>query len=345
MLYTSAILPDSKNNDAPRPAKSRGNEDTMQDAANSFDQPLADLTKQDWLLKLEQIVQEHGTFTPLGKRHLAAYIEGEEDTTTLLVSFENIEGIRVLSDTAQPLGWDMNKAMGWAHLCLASDGDTWFRDPHVFEHIDALTDDGFFDAFDNIIFYGAGPCGYAAAAFSVAAPGSTVVMIQPQATLDPRVAEWDDRFTDMRRTDFTARYGYAPEMLDAAKDAYVLFDPAEHLDAMHAALYTKSHVTMLRLRHMGNAIQSDLIALQMLYRVLAKAGNGKLDAQSFAAIYRGRRNYPPYLRRILAALDRQKRPELAYMLARNVTSRMNAPRFQRRLNELAATLGKDAASS
>ena len=40
--------------------------------------------------------------------------------------------------------------------------------------------------------------------------------MQPQATLDPRVAEWDDRFLHMRRTDFTDRYGYAPDMLDAA---------------------------------------------------------------------------------------------------------------------------------
>jgi hypothetical protein len=50
---------------------------------------------------------------------------------------------------------------------------------------------GFFDDFDQVVFYGAGQCGYAAAAFSVATPGATVVAIQPQATLDPRVTEWD----------------------------------------------------------------------------------------------------------------------------------------------------------
>ena len=316
----------------------------MQDAANSFDQPLADLSKTDWLIKLEEIVQEHGNFTALGARHLAAYIEGEDDATTLLVSFETIQGIRALSETAQPLGWDLNKAMGWANLCIASDGDTWFRDGDVYDHLDMLTDDGFFDAFDKIVFYGAGPCGYAAAAYSVTAPGSTVVMIQPQATLDPRITEWDERFTEMRRMGFTSRYGYAPDMLDAANDAYVLYDPAMHLDAMHAALFTKKHVTKLPMRHMGGAIQSDLMELQLLYRVLSKAGTGKLNRHSFAELYRLRRTYPSYLRRVLAALDKQERPGLAYMLAKNVTSRMNAPRFQRRLNELKAALGKEDAS-
>jgi hypothetical protein len=42
-------------------------------------------------------------------------------------------------------------------------------------------DDGFFDEFEQVIFYGSGSSGYAAAAFSVAAPGATVIAVQPQA--------------------------------------------------------------------------------------------------------------------------------------------------------------------
>ena len=40
----------------------------------------------------------------------------------------------------------------------------------VYGFFDQILDDGFFDEFDTIIFYGAGPCGYAATAYSVAAP-------------------------------------------------------------------------------------------------------------------------------------------------------------------------------
>ena len=50
-------------------------------------------------------------------------------------------------------------------------GDTWFRDNRVYGYFDRLIADGFFEDFDTVIFYGAGSCGYAAAAFSVAAPG------------------------------------------------------------------------------------------------------------------------------------------------------------------------------
>ena len=60
----------------------------------------------------------------------------------------------------------------WSHMALISDSDTWFRDPAVYGWFDRLVDEGFFDEFDRVLFYGAGPCGYAAAAFSVSAPGA-----------------------------------------------------------------------------------------------------------------------------------------------------------------------------
>ena len=46
----------------------------------------------------------------------------------------------------------------------------------------------------------------------------------------------------MRRADFSSRYGYAPDMLDAAEQAYVIYDPCERLDAAHAAMFTRSNV-------------------------------------------------------------------------------------------------------
>ena len=312
----------------------------MQDDPTSAAQPLANLSKREWLVKLAEITRVHGIFQTLGERHFAAFVEGEEDAETLLVTFESIQGIRALSQDAQPLGWGIAQTMGWAHLCIASNGDTWYRDEDVFEQFDNMTDEGFFDKYERVVFYGAGACGYAAAAFSVAIPGSTVVLVQPQATLDPTVASWDDRFADQRRLDFTSRYGYAPDMIDAAKEVFVLYDPLVVEDAMHAALFTKPHVTKLRLRHMGTAIQSDLMEMQILHHLLTKAGTGKLNANSFAELYRARRDHLPYLRRLITNIDRAQRNELTWMLAKNVTSRMTAPRFERRRDELEAALGK-----
>jgi hypothetical protein len=305
----------------------------MQDATDKFEPDLAQLPKGEWLTRFEEVAETHGFFQPLGRKHFAAHIRRGE---TLLVTFETVQGIHVLSENAEPLGWSMVRKNNWSHLCIASDGDTWFRDRNVIAMFDRMIDDGFFDDFETVLFYGAGPCGYAAAAFSVAAPGARVLAIQPQATLDPRVTEWDERFYEMRRTDFTSRYGYAPDMLDACETAYVLYDPVETLDAMHAALFTRSNVKQFRLRNMGDAIQSDLMEMKVLLAMLEMAAEGTLDDLSFARAYRARRSYPGYLRRVMAALDSDDRTDLTYMMARNVTSRMKAPRFQRRLAEIEA---------
>jgi hypothetical protein len=297
---------------------------------------LTGMNRRAWLEAVARIVEEDGYSEPLGRRHQAIFVE---EGTTLLVTFETLQGIQALSELAQPLGWEMVKSEGWSHLCLASDGDTWFRDPAVYGYFDRLVDDGFFDEFDRVLFYGAGPCGYAAAAYSVAAPGATVLAIQPQATLDPRITEWDPRFADMRARDFTSRYGYAPDMLEAAEAAFVLYDPREALDAMHAALFTRPNVTKLRMRFMGDALQTDLLDMGLWEDLLTGAAEGHLNAESFAQLYRARRDYRPYLRNLLQTLDRAGRDALTLMLCRNVTGRMRARMFsahQARLESRAA---------
>ena len=304
----------------------------MQDQPHPFDTPLAGLDKAQWLTRVAHTAEEHGHFQPLGPAHFAAFVDAG---STLLVSFESLQGIAALSEGNRPLGWDIARTHGWSSLTLVSDGDTWFRAPQIYGYFDALIDDGFFDEFETIVFYGAGPCGYAAAAYSVAAPGSVVLSIQPQATLDPRVTEWDERFTHMRRTSFTDRYGYAPDMIDAAARAYVIYDPRVELDAMHTALFTRPNVQKFRIRFMGSAIQSELLDMGLISTLLGKAADGTLDTESFARLIRARRTHPPYLRAVLAAVDRQDRPWLAAMICRNVLKRVdNAPRFARRLKQL-----------
>lgn len=310
----------------------------MADEALNFQTSLAGMTKSDWLAAVEELCDEDGYYLPLGKRHHATFVE---KSATLLVSFESLQGIPALSPLAQPFGWEMMMEQGWSSLCIASDGDTWFRDKAVYGYFDRLIDDGFFDEFEQVIFYGAGPCGYAAAAYSVASPGARVLVVQPQATLDPRITEWDDRFTPMRRADFTTRYGYAPDMLDGASAAYVVYDPRQQLDAMHAALFTRPNTRKLRLRHMGDAIQTDLLEMEQLGPLLHAIAEETLDDLAFARMMRARRVHPPYLRNLLAALDLQERETLALALARNVTARMHAPRFARRLTAAEQPGAKD----
>ncbi len=303
----------------------------MQQKTHSFPPDLSRLARGEWLGALRKIGQQNGFAEPLGKSHAGIFVEQGD---TLLVTFESMPGIEALSETRTPLGFDMVAAHGWSSLSILSHGDTWFRDPRVYGFFDQLLDDGFFDDFEKVIFFGAGPCGYAAAAYSVAAPGARVLVLQPQATLDPRVTEWDDRFYEQRRRDFTSRYGFAPDMLDAAQHAYVLYDPRETLDAMHSALFERRNVTRLRMPFMGGALQSDLLTLDLMPSLLKAVSEDRLGTYEFAQMMRARRDHPPYLRKLLARLDSEERDGLAQLLCQNVVARMHAPRFRRRLAEL-----------
>lgn len=303
----------------------------MQDEINSIDSSLANLGRREWQARLIAVADENGMHQLLGKRHFATFIDGKD---TLLVTFETTQGIRSLSQTAQPFGFEMVRALGWSNMCIMSDGDTWFRDDEVYSFFDQLIDDGFFDDFETVVFYGAGPCGYSAAAFSVVSPGATVVAIQPQATLDPEMSEWDDRFPEMRRTSFRDRFGFAPDMLDAAARAFIVYDPRQELDAMHATLFARPNVTRLKMPGMGGALQTQLIEMNMLYRLLTLAGTSKLTKAAFYDLYRARRVNMFYLNALRGILEKEKRYGLLAVLCRNVISRLDAPKFGARLEEL-----------
>ena len=303
----------------------------MLQITDKINAPMTGLDAAVWKNRLISLVKEMGEYQTLGKRHFSTFVR---QSNTLLVTFETVQGIRALSENAQPFGFDMVRARGWSHLGIVSNGDTWFRDPAVYEYFDHLIDEGTLEEFDRVVFYGAGPCGYAASAFSVSAPGAVVVAVQPQATLDARITEWDPRFVEMRRTSFTDRFGYAPDMLDAAHHAFVIYDPRQELDAMHASLFARSNVTRLRMPFMGSALQTQLIEMQILYPILSLAGVGRLTEFAFHRLYRARRNNLSYLRALMGRLDSDDRPYLNALLCRNVTSRMNAPKFRRKLDAL-----------
>jgi hypothetical protein len=307
----------------------------MTPARIDFGPSLGALPLEDWLAEVSELVREGGGLTRMGPRHFAVL---SEHSRTLLVTFESLQGIFALSPLAQPLGWDLTRRFGWSSLSFISHGETWFRDTAVYEHVDSLTDAGFFDRFDSVLFYGAGAGAHAAAAFSVAAPGARVLAIQPQASLSTEVAGWDQRFPQMRRAEFSGRYGYAPHMVEAAAQVWIVFDPLETEDCMHAALFRAPHVTALRMRGMGASLQSDLAQMQVLPDLIAQAAAGTLTRASFARANRARRKHLPYLNRLLRQLEREDRDALALRLCRHVTARMDAPRFAERLQKRAAAL-------
>ncbi|MEQ3626939.1 MAG: hypothetical protein ABNH32_14315 [Marinobacter sp.] len=307
-------------------------------ATQTADEDAPPISRDAWHARLDAHGDMHGYHERLGARHGALYTE---DSETLLVTFEEAGAIRAHGQPATlPFGLTVAGREGWSQLCLYSEGDTWFRDEAVYAYIDRLIDEGFFFEFERVVFYGAGACGYAACAYSVAAPGAIVVAVQPQATLDPAVAEWDSRFLNMRGTDFTSRFGYAPAMMEAAAQGFILYDPKVKEDAMHAALFTRDGVEKLRCRHFGADLEKVLMERDMVVPLLRAAGRGTLGRGVFAELWRNRREHLPYLRRLVVTLENQERYMLSGLVARMALSRRNAPRFRKALTLAETQLAK-----
>lgn len=296
-----------------------------------------DLTDTEWLCELEELGRDRGHFAPLGDEHSVVFVDG--DPSVLFVSFETRGAIRSFNGNGLPLGFGLPDRNGWSHMSLVATGDTWFRSRHVWGYFDRLVDDGFFEDFDRVIFYGAGMCGYAAAAYSVAAPGATVILVSPQATLDPDLTEWDDRFPQMRRTDFRRRYGYAPDMIEAAERAFIVYDPGEDLDAMHATLFARPNVERIRYRRGGpGSIDADLRAMGVFETVIEAAAEGRLERMTFLRALRLRRIHLPYLRALLSRVQAEDRPYLTVLLCRAVLKTHRTPRFRHFLEQAAHQL-------
>lgn len=304
----------------------------------------AEMTEAEWIETLRKVGEANGAFSDLSPAHLAVFQENAQDC--LFVGFETMHGIRSTSETASPIAFDVCERTGWSHLSVIAKKPVWFRDDALFAFFDNLVDFGYFDQFAKVIFYGAGMCGYAAAAFSVVAPGAQVILVAPQATLDRNRTEWDDRFPSSRLLDFSGRYADATLMLEAAACALVIYDPEEREDAMHASLFQGGNIEKLRYRRgSAGAIEGDLRGMSLISGLAEAAAADKMKAATAAKLLRARKRHVPYLRALLSRVLVEDRPELTAQLCRAVLKTQTLPRFQHHLNRAEEQLGISRAPS
>ncbi|MFT5650405.1 MAG: hypothetical protein ACJAXK_000819 [Yoonia sp.] len=303
----------------------------MKDMRLDFEAELNGLDADDWFDRIDAISDEHGYFEPLGDKHVAAFLDAGPN---LMVTFEDADYIRKFNDGDAPRGFRYAQREGWSHLAIIAKSESWFRDPAIYRYFDRLIDDGFFEDFDNVLFYGTHGGAYAAAAYSVAAPGCTVLALRPQATLDPRIAGWDTRYVQQRRHDFTHRFGYAPDMIDAVNHAYIAFDPLQRFDAMHAGMFTRSNVTALRCTGLGNRLDLTLDAMEVHDDLIKGAMFKTLDLDTFNKAMRKRRDNPTYLRNLYTRMIQTGHPKLAANVCAYVLRSGDQAFFARKLEEL-----------
>ncbi len=286
--------------------------------------------RDSWLHLIESIGSEEGSFETLGPGHWAIFVEDGRD---LVVTFESIATARARQGQ-MPLVHHIAAAKGWSHLCLICDGPTWFRDPAVYAYFDRLVDEAFFEDFDSVTFYGAGPMAYAACAFAVAAPGCNVLALNPVATLDPALTGWDHRFKAARRLDFTSRYGYAPDMTEGCARLTVICDPRSNADLMHAALFHAPQTLLVAARHAGEMIEPMLARIGILDETIIEAAESRLTTASFATLWRKRLGDAIFLKHLLQAVEATGNRRRVIQLCAYVTARHRISRFHKRLADL-----------
>jgi len=307
----------------------------MEDRQLAIDENFRDLGANEWLGRVDDVCEEYGFFEQLGRGHCAGFLEAGN---YLLVTFENVQAVRENNVDAEPRGFAYARHDGWSHLSLFSFKESWFRDLEVYEFFDRLVDDGFFDDFERIVFHGGGGgASYAAAAFSVVAPGATVIALRPQATLDAEMAGWDPRYKFARKKNFNDRYGYAPEMIDGAAQVFIAFDPIQRLDACHAALFRKPHVTALPCPLLGDDLDQAFDRMGIHDVLIKLAMDGMLDRRRFLQLLRARRYDPTYVRALVRRLVVAGHPRLALIICDYMIRRGHKAFFIDKREELTPT--------
>lgn len=292
-------------------------------------------SQEEWRVHLAEVGAREGFFREIGDWHSALFVERGD---TLIVTFENLDHVYERGIDRMPWGYGFVAANGWSMLGMMAHGFTWYRDEDIYAFFDQLRDSGFFSRFQNVIFYGASMGGYAAAAFSAAAPGATVITISPQATLSREIAPWETRYRKAWRRDFSTRYGHAPEMVSEARQMYLFYDPIEPLDAMHAALFTGPNVMKLRCRYFGHRIASMWVRMGVLKPIIHECVDGTITAARFYSHLRGRRDDMKYQRAMLNRLQQAGNPARIATHCEAILARRAAPRFRQALKSARAEL-------
>ena len=100
---------------------------------------LSGLDFQTWLAQIDDAASDDVFVDYHGPKHATVLWE---QSKTLIVTFEHHSDLSAYS-SGVPIGWQLAQEKGWSHLCVASEHQDWFRDPHVIRHFDRLIDDGF----------------------------------------------------------------------------------------------------------------------------------------------------------------------------------------------------------
>ncbi|UWR42113.1 glycosyltransferase family 2 protein [Phaeobacter inhibens] len=266
-------------------------------------------------------------FEPFGKR--------------LVVTFDNIHVVQQKEGQRWPWGYKLlSQTLGCSVLGVIGSKRNWFRSPFVHDSFDHLRDSGFFDQFDEVLFYGASMGAYGALTYSQCAPGAKVFAIAPQTTLDRRLLPDDDRWGWTARLDWDDRYADAAETTHLADDMVVLYDPYFEPDVQQVDRLKGDNIRKLRMPFFGHQLPQALVNMGILKPILSEIFEGRLTAQRFYQLLRARRDLPRFQHDLLMKAEEKNHPKLAIQVCEYTLKKRDAKNIRNSLDRLRADLAK-----
>ncbi|ATF17743.1 Glycosyl transferase family 2 [Phaeobacter gallaeciensis] len=266
-------------------------------------------------------------FEPFGKR--------------LVVTFDNIHVVQQKEGQRWPWGYKLlSQTLGCSVLGVIGAKRNWFRSSFVHDGFDHLRDSGFFEQFDEVLFYGASMGAYGALTYSQCAPGAKVFAIAPQTTLDRRILPDDNRWGWTARLDWDDRYADAAKATHLADDVVVLYDPYFAPDVDQVNRLHGDNIRKLRMPFFGHQLPQALANMEILKPMLSEICEGRLTSDRFYKLLRARRDLPRYQHDLLMKAEEKNHRKLAIQVCEYTLKKRDAKNIRNSLERLRAEVAE-----
>jgi len=260
----------------------------------------------------------------------------------LVVAFDNLSVVKT-DEQRWPWGFKvLSQDMGCSVLGVMAVQRNWFRAEFVHDAFDSLRDQGFFQQFDEVLFYGTSMGGFAALVYQQCAPGANVLAIAPQSTLNRAILPDDDRWGWTARLDWTGRYNDAAGATARAGNVFVIADPYYDPDARQVARLRGDNVTWLRTPFMGHQLPNAFLNMGVLKDLLTAAVAGTLDKPLFYKMFRARRDLARFQHDILMEAEKRGKIRSAIRVCEYTLRKRDAGNIRRTMRRLKSELAETA---
>lgn len=232
------------------------------------------------------------------ERHFVTYFKRG---SACVVTFDNMKS-REIKPPRYPWGYGVMEENNYSHLgVMMSRRNDWFRHEQLWDFFDELSETGFFDQFENVVFYGSSMGGYGALTYSSAVPRARAVAFVPQTSLSHDHVPWESRYRRaFQRGNWSSeRYADAAALVPSIARAQIFYDPFLEPDRRHADRLKFDNVDHFHCPFMGHRVPRFLRHFKILKPIMKESFEGGLTQQRFSDLMRFRRDSIAWVRELL----------------------------------------------